>query len=460
MLKKIKNYEKDLQYGLEDEHVSLFVDLEEKSNTINKLKNKYLKSIIILVIFCFMYVFIFKKSFIFNDSNIKIEQGIDVFTLFLAYLMDFDTVSKLINSNINIFNLVKLHNPQVFDFAGNFVNNYLNLILLVLLFLSIKLIYEIVSNRIRLDKIKYLWREKEKKTIDDFFLDLKQGNIGKKSFVNRLSIDYYCAMKHKEALIEVDSEAIMKKEKEEDWFAHQGEKLISIYGWGLIKIRRKFLIELNNWGNLLFSSKLFIVIIFTNILIVIIDFFNTSKIVILVKDIILILLLLLLLIRIISRGIEVAISFYTDVVKINSKMFYKYSKSEILEKKYINKFNASLLRSNARLSLAIHTLIEIILLFAMVYWLIFMCFTDAHTVTIVESLLFSFSISVFNFSFMSYPLILLTILHVVQVSLSVILILISIAQYIGGENLTQEEQEFYADVAYERKRREGYQKSS
>lgn len=167
------------------------------------------------------------------------------------------------------------------------------------------------------------------------------------------------------------------------------------------------------------------------------------------KEFILFSFLLFIVIRIISRGIEIAVAFYNDVVKVNSKTFYYFNKGikDTNCYEFIDRFNRSLLRGNGRLSLAVHTLIELIITFAILYWLLLALFSDEmHSVTIVETLLFSFSISAFNFSFASYDIMLFSIFHVIQVFLSVVLILISIAQYIGEEKLTSEENELYYEI--------------
>ncbi|MER2121015.1 MAG: hypothetical protein ABS935_12155 [Solibacillus sp.] len=415
-------------YEFDEQHVNLFSELQKKSDIPNRRKNRGLKGLLALIgVFSIFYIIIMRKRF---NANIAEAQFQD---------------------NINFINVVVNAELESGGLKNYLLINgeYISLLILTLI------VYWF-----------YIWRTKNKKNkiMDYLHIDEKEiENIKNTSAIERrlknfFSIDLYLSKIHKTLLLENDKgrQDQSLKDKKNGWYAYQNlktkEGLMHSKTWGLIRIRRKFLIEISNWNNVTLATWLFgIAIIFNFIDVWDIsghfagDFFR--KLLIYFRELLLMFFLSYLVVRIISRGIEIAFAFYTDVVKINSKLFYYYNDNEYQDKEYINKFNSSLLRTNARLSLAIHTLIEVVITFSVLYWLLLMLFSNQNNdVTLVETLLFSFSISAFNFSFMSYELMLFTIFHVLQVLLSVVLILISLAQYIGGEELTSEEKDFYADV--------------
>lgn len=460
-LKKVIDKNEVVEYKFEKDHVNLFIDLQEQSDKPNKEKNKILKTFLgLLIVYISIYILVLGERFKWDLGNTKFRDNIHVFGESLIRLLDNNFIKLYVNSRFNLANYFNEKYPEIFHYVASKIEYNLNYIIFILLLLLIKVLYELFTEKMRLQTLNYL------KIITEDFLELitkrkklikinSKFNIERYISLDYISIDYSSAKMHKEALLSLDCPpSIEEKNKLNGWYAYVDPKteknLISSYNWGLIRIRRKFLIEINNWRNVTFSTKIFIFALLLNLM----DFIEISEYmegrgvyVVYFKEFILLILLAFVLIRIASRGVEIAISFFTDVVKINSKMFYKYKKGEFEKKIYINKYNSSLLRTNARLSLAIHTLIELIILFAVAYWLLLVLFSDSSSyITLVESLLFSFSVSAFNFSFMTYDFMMFTFLHVAQVSMSVILILISIAQYISGETLTFEEQMFYSDV--------------
>lgn len=201
---------------------------------------------------------------------------------------------------------------------------------------------------------------------------------------------------------------------------------LSTLNWSRIRIEKKFFIEWSNWLNIIFTILIILLAL------------NAPN------DILLNTCFILLIIRVFSRGIEVGKAFYKDVVTVNSKTFYK---NETNEKNgiYINNFKGSLLRSQGRLSLAIHTLIEMFLLFGCLYFLYGIDIEGANEIaTPLEALFYSFSVGVFNVSYSFNSFNLLNFLHVWQIGLSVILILLSIAQYLGrDEEVNEEDQDLY-----------------
>lgn len=216
---------------------------------------------------------------------------------------------------------------------------------------------------------------------------------------------------------------------------------IKSYIWSLIKVDRKFYIEWCNWANILLSVGYLTIAYIINLpLVKTFNIFGVSLST---------LLIITVLFRIISRGGEVAFAFYKDVTRINSKIFYEENKEGEKIICYIDVFNKSLLRNRGRLSLAIHTLVEMFILYGTIYYLLF-SLSDEFSLHIFEAMLFSVSLGLFNFSYFNYGDILLSILHVSQVIISVVLILLSIAQYLSSEELSEEEANFYAKVKEEK----------
>ena len=207
--------------------------------------------------------------------------------------------------------------------------------------------------------------------------------------------------------------------------------------WSLIRIERKSFIEYSNWLNIICTCLL---IIFCMLL-------EYPLFDIYCKQIV----LTILVVRLISRAFEIAFAFYKDVVQVNSRMFHleKGEQGSI----YYNGFNSSLIRQNGRLSLAIHSLVEMILLFAVIYYLFFMILAAINSETIsyptlFETLMISTSLGVFNISFDFYQNILLAFLHTSQLLISCILILLSIAQYLGADRtLSINEQILYREFS-------------
>lgn len=230
--------------------------------------------------------------------------------------------------------------------------------------------------------------------------------------------------------------------------------------WNAIKIEFKSYIQACNWTNVILS-----ILLFATPSIILIDYLKISN------DFIQFILCIIIF-RILSRGIEVSVAFYKDIVSTDAKLFMN-STTPNRNAKYINDFKSSLLRQNTRLSLAIHTLLEFFILYAIAYYLLFnllssinsrvFCFdslpcvtTVIHAPNFLEMLLFSSTLGIFNISYGIYQNILLATLHFSQVILSAILILISIAQYIGGDSsLTKEDEALYRNAALE-KREKGY----
>jgi len=225
--------------------------------------------------------------------------------------------------------------------------------------------------------------------------------------------------------------------------------------WNFIKIEFENFIKKSNWLNLCIS------IIFVIVFLVLCYYYEIDSI----KHIQWALIIIIL--RLFSRGIEMALAFYKDVVRTDSKLFmYLQINNKIIVKdtKYQNGFKSSLLREGARLSLAVHSLAELFVTFALAYWLLFSLLSQLDpsyffinngdekfpanleliSPTFLETLLFSSSLGLFNISYITYENILISILHFSQVILSAILILLSVARYLNEDKkLTPEDDILY-----------------
>lgn len=225
-------------------------------------------------------------------------------------------------------------------------------------------------------------------------------------------------------------------------YTDRNDNDINTFQWNKIKILSKFFVENSNWSNINYTLVIILILY-------VISIFNLSIFGFSINE----LLLTMVIFRLFSRGIEITISFYKDVVRVDSKLFIPKS-GNVSNSYYINGFKSTLIRQSERLSLAIHTLIELVILYAFIYYLFFNIIIDlpnfngiaegVNAPTFFEMILFSSSLGLFNISYNAYANILLAIFHFSQVMLSGILLLLSIAQYIGADKtLSPEEEVFY-----------------
>lgn len=215
---------------------------------------------------------------------------------------------------------------------------------------------------------------------------------------------------------------------------------ISMCEYDELRITNKYFIEFSNWNNLIFTIILAVmtVVIWGSIgefLFRVFSFFIAY--------------------RIVSRGIEIIIAFYNDVVKVNAIIF---TQTETGEFTYVSNWKNSLILKTGRISLAIHSLLEIIFSFSILYALV--CNSSLIDISGLpiksgdsysQYLLFSASVSVFNFSFFDYENFYLSIMHVSQVFLSMVLIVLSVARYLGlSDELTLRDERFFLNVELQR----------
>ena len=305
-------------------------------------------------------------------------------------------------------------------------------------------------------------------TNNNIFLEelaLKIENI----ILKLISPDYILANKAKETLVENVKQDGINKEYKPKWFEFDNNLIgKSDYEWLKIQIERKFLIEWSNWANIVITVRLFLIVTLIYIFEIFIfeiifDHIIDGNLYYKINDFIWLFLALLIGYRIISRGIEIIIAFYKDVVSVDSKLFYNLEGEKQIDFahinldkmncSYINGFRFTLLRSQARLSLAIHTLIELFILFTILYLSFSFIIEDFWGTnmgpSLVTSIFYSLSLGVFNVSFDPQFVWVKALFHVLQVVLSCILILLSVAQYLNGKTEMEDgsfEYEFYKEL--------------
>lgn len=273
---------------------------------------------------------------------------------------------------------------------------------------------------------------------------------------------------------------------------------LCIHCYDSIKFMNKFFIKFSNWKNLIVTMYIVLAMIIWMMLLKFQVFQNNG--IEKLGDMIFIILFSLLVYRLVSRSIEIAVAFYFDIVRVNSKIFYidndKVGSDDAKKPSsiYVHKWRNSYIRKPLRLSLAIHSLFELILMFTMMFLLTFIicnglkvqenmnrepAFSMSQikgpflstpidgneefespkdkddnkikeyisTKKIYEFFLYSISLSFFNISYINYGFGIWNILHVWQVTMSMILIILSIASYLGGDDsLLKREEEFFANV--------------
>ncbi|HDR3495917.1 hypothetical protein [Bacillus cereus] len=131
-------------------------------------------------------------------------------------------------------------------------------------------------------------------------------------------------------------------------------------------------------------------------------------------------------VRLMSRAIEVAIAFYSDVVR--TKMTRDLSIGE----------RSTNLKRGHRISLVVHTYFEFVILFSILYFLEPIWINGnalAGLRNYIDFVLYSASVSAFNISFDTTSLTSLgKIIHTLQVFLCINLIVLSIATYLGFQD--------------------------
>ncbi|HDX9599141.1 hypothetical protein ACQVRF_21450 [Bacillus paranthracis] len=217
-----------------------------------------------------------------------------------------------------------------------------------------------------------------------------------------------------------------------------------------IKFMIKFFVKFSNWMNLTVSISLMGIII-------ILFIFNIS-------GWLFVIVYSLLLYRLFSRSLEIALAFYKDVVRVDRMIFESNKEYDSADEKkideviYLHGWKNSYIRKPMRISLAVHSFLEILIMFTMVYLLTFVISFNCSQIPsnianyvsgkyIHEFFLYATSISFFNISYVNYSYWYWNLLHVWQVTMSMVLIILSIAAYIGFEDdVFERERDFFAEV--------------
>ncbi|EHL66033.1 hypothetical protein HMPREF1014_05414 [Bacillus sp. 7_6_55CFAA_CT2] len=236
------------------------------------------------------------------------------------------------------------------------------------------------------------------------------------------------------------------------YLSRKNHKCVCCYD--LVKFSNSYFIVFSNWFNVLFTVALM------GILLIIIQFKGHF---LMAAEFLMISQYALLAYRLVTRSLEIGRAILcgccsSRLVKIfyfNSKFINSKTEKD-MEELYLHKWKNSYIRKPTRISLAVHTLFELVLMFTMMYMLTFIVFKlDNQSVIsqyitnnyMYECLLYSLSVSFFNISFINYKFLIWNILHVWQVTMSMVLIILSIAGYLGEEDdVYRRESNFYARV--------------
>ncbi|MCL9971685.1 hypothetical protein MX569_14120, partial [Anoxybacillus kestanbolensis] len=134
---------------------------------------------------------------------------------------------------------------------------------------------------------------------------------------------------------------------------------VCLLAWDTIKIKMKYFVIFSNWNNVILSSIIAIITVLswgynngiTNLLFSIIIF------------------------RVISRFLEISIAFFKDVVRVDDKIFIRTKNRENTEDDqdaiYIHRWKNTFLLKSGRISLAMHSIVEVIILFSLIYYFIY-----------------------------------------------------------------------------------------
>lgn len=262
------------------------------------------------------------------------------------------------------------------------------------------------------------------------------------------SPDYYFAREYKENIKKSYIRCCYKTCYSHQCLKDKNGEGICLKNWDGIRIDLKYFVIYSNWYNVILASLVAIITIF---------FWGYSGWLI---DV----LFYFLVFRILSRFIEIVVAFYKDVARVDDKLF---ATNMGTNHRYIHNWKNSLLLKSSRISLAVHSLAEIVILFSLLYYFISLnyLYLDKENLLIdigtsgelntFNFFLLSLSVSAFNFSFSSYNSILWSLAHVVQVILSIVLIILALATYLGsGNDLLKRDKEFYLKITAHRLKEE------
>ena len=379
----------------------------------------------------FPFTFQHLKTYLTLEGNDKVSNWkfwiAMSFTIFLlvSYYIDF----YVLKDNISYV-------EQTSNFKHNKVTYWVFLYIVIGYVLNL-----LLSNKIR--SCVYSTLNLGKDCVNPFSLINRNNHSNRKVYILHLiSPDLYFSKCYKQKIESNDNIS------NEENFTYQDFNEKSPKAINEIRIYNKALIQRTNWRNVI-SSFLLTIIIYC--LLLFINLLWLSQ-----------LILAFLILRLISRGVEVLVAFYNDVVRTNEKVFFKIEKeddSKIVETKFIQDYKNSILLPKARISLAVHSLVEFNVLFAVTYYVFYKVMNSISNVYFdpyswsytempyLETLLYSSTLSVFNISYIASSNILMNGLHFLQIMISCVLILIAIAQYMGlSKPFNNEERLFYKHI--------------
>ncbi|MFI8685875.1 hypothetical protein [Rossellomorea sp. NPDC077527] len=216
---------------------------------------------------------------------------------------------------------------------------------------------------------------------------------------------------------------------------------ICLSSWDSIKVDTKYFVLFSNWLNVIVAS---ITIIITLIFIGI-------------NNWLVLLMFFVLSFRVFSRFVEIVIAFYKDVVVVEDKLFNTNDGNNPI---YIHRWKNTLTLKSGRISLAIHSLLEVLMLFSAVYYYIYI-FNILNSegeilnlvggedigIKYIHFVLYSIPVTGLNVSYGNLPNIIWNTTHIIQLLLSLILIILSLSSYIGMDNkISQRDKDLYLEV--------------
>jgi hypothetical protein len=209
--------------------------------------------------------------------------------------------------------------------------------------------------------------------------------------------------------------------------------------WLSLHNQKRDLLKYINWFNLLFA--LFSFVIYGISLL--------DK-----RGFIIDVLLIMFLLHFLSRSFEIVLAFYKDVVSVRISIFRNEENI-----KFINEWRSSSLQKSTRISLAVHSLLEVVVSFVIIYSIYFY-FNGSFFNNSLENLgdtlnyegyftllMYSFSVSIFNVDLIVFKDKFSWFIHIWQVGLSLNLIVLSLSYYLGmNNNLTETQAEYFYDL--------------
>jgi len=222
-----------------------------------------------------------------------------------------------------------------------------------------------------------------------------------------VSSDYFFAQEFKE-MVDNSFKDVCSRQKSKGWQHKYNNEIICRKNEcekHLKKKSRKLFVLLSNWSN----------VIFVSVLVGITSFIEQGIIGNSYKETYFAFLIL----HTLSRGVEIVIAFYKDVVP--TRMTSHLGFGEKL---------SSLKRGN-RISLAVHSYLEMTFLFGIIYFLEPSVINGIEGEKLLDYILYSFSVTAFNYSFDHKIPTFGKLVHVSQVIIGITLVVLSIANYIG-----------------------------